>query len=79
MLQCQQRCDETTAFVCRSLTYFPSTSVCRLSGDDNLSTGPTALAKRRGANYYQKAPCVDCKLLESNSSKAKASTYSSIS
>ena len=61
LLQCQTRCDETTAFVCRSLTYFPTTSVCRLSGDDNLSAGPTALAARRGANYYQKAPCVDCK------------------
>lgn len=63
IFQCQKRCDETTAFVCRSLTYFPSTSVCRLSGDDNLSAGPTAVATRRGANYYQKAPCVDCKYL----------------
>merc|ERR1719433_352854 len=61
--ECQQRCDETTAFVCRSLSYFPSTSSCRLSGDDNLSTGPTALGPRRGANYYQKAPCVDLSLV----------------
>lgn len=60
---CQRRCDETTAFVCRSLTYFPSSSVCRLSGDDNLSAGPTAVAIRRGANYYQKAPCVDLSLV----------------
>merc|ERR1712223_677419 len=38
-------------------------SVCRLSGDDNLSAGPTAVATRDGANYYQKAPCVDLSLV----------------
>jgi hypothetical protein len=59
--ECKKKCDESKAFVCRSLTYFPSTSVCRLSGDDNLSAGPTAVANRRGANYFQKAPCVDRK------------------
>ena len=57
------------------MTYFPATSVCRLSGDDNLSAGPTAVATRRGANYYQKAPCVDCKwyyfLTQSSSDKVK--------
>jgi len=59
--ECQKRCDETTAFNCRSFTYYPGTLLCRLSGDDNLSSGPTALTTSEGANYYQKAPCVDCK------------------
>jgi len=61
--ECQERCDKNQAFICRSMTYFPATSVCRLSGDDNLSAGPTAVATRRGANYYQKAPCVDLSLV----------------
>jgi len=61
--ECGERCDKNQAFICRSFTYFPTTSVCRLSGDDNLSAGPTAVATRDGANYYQKAPCVDLSLV----------------
>ncbi|XP_059096063.1 uncharacterized protein LOC131890668 isoform X2 [Tigriopus californicus] len=57
--ECEKQCDSTIVFNCRSYTFFPETSVCRLSGDDNISAGPTALEIREGANYYQRAPCVD--------------------
>ena len=40
---------------------FPGTEVCRLSGDDNISAGPAAVESQKGANYYQKAPCIDRK------------------
>lgn len=51
--ECGEMCDQTSAFNCRSYTYFPSTGACRLSGDDNISAGPTAVVTRQGADYYQ--------------------------
>jgi len=61
--ECRRKCDANSAFVCRSFTYFPVESMCKLSADDNLSAGPTALAFQPGATYYQKAPCVDLTLV----------------
>lgn len=61
--ECQRRCNTNSAFVCRSFTYFPVENICKLSSDDNLSAGPTALRPKQGANYYQKAPCVDLTLV----------------
>ena len=75
---CGEQCDQTSAFNCRSYSYFPSTGVrqkiykkksenlnlqvCRLSGDDTVSASPTAVTERAGALYYQRAPCVDREL-----------------
>ena len=72
---CGEQCDQTSAFNCRSYSYFPSTGVsrekpfqsirakifqvCRLSGDDTVSASPAAVTERAGALYYQRAPCVD--------------------
>ena len=46
-------------FNCRSFTYFPATSTCRLSGDDVVSAGQQSLVATAGAVFYQKAPCLD--------------------
>ena len=50
-----------TAFNCRSYSYTASSSTCRLSGDDTISTGPDSIAPAAGTIFYQKAPCVDRK------------------
>lgn len=60
---CGEQCDQTSAFNCRSYSYFPSTGVCRLSGDDTVSASPAAVTERAGALYYQRAPCVDLSLV----------------
>merc|ERR1719331_3417939 len=60
---CGEQCDQTSAFNCRSYSYFPSTGVCRLSGDDTVSASPSAVTERAGALYYQRAPCVDLSLV----------------
>jgi len=60
--ECGDLCDQTSAFNCRSYTYFPSSSLCRLSGDDNVSAGPGALIFRTGAEYFQRGPCVELSL-----------------
>ena len=54
-------CDQTSAFNCRSYTFFLSSGACRLSGDDNISAGPAAVVFRQGADYYQRSPCIDRK------------------
>ncbi len=58
-MQCETRCDEMTAFNCRSYAFSASNSLCRLSGDDTLSAGPNSIGASQGTNYYQTAPCVD--------------------
>ncbi|XP_023343636.1 uncharacterized protein LOC111713076 isoform X2 [Eurytemora carolleeae] len=61
--ECGEQCDQTSAFNCRSYTYFPGTGVCRLSSDDNISAGPQAVTDRAGAQYFQRAPCLDLSLI----------------
>ena len=61
--QCGDICDQTSAFNCRSYTYFPSSGVCRLSGDDNISAFTGAVQERAGAEHYQRPACIDLSLV----------------
>eukprot|EP00090_Calanus_glacialis_P030486 TRINITY_DN4919_c0_g1_i1.p1 TRINITY_DN4919_c0_g1~~TRINITY_DN4919_c0_g1_i1.p1 ORF type:complete len:724 (-),score=176.09 TRINITY_DN4919_c0_g1_i1:269-2440(-) len=61
--ECGEMCDQTSAFNCRSYTFFLSSGACRLSGDDNISAGPAAVVFRQGADYYQRSPCIDLSLV----------------
>jgi len=60
--ECGLQCDQTSAFNCRSFTFEESSSVCRLSGEDNISAGPGAVQARAGADYYQRGPCLELSL-----------------
>merc|ERR1719431_885922 len=50
--ECGDLCDQTSAFNCRSYTFYPGSGVCRLSGDDQVSAGTGSLTERLGADFY---------------------------
>lgn len=61
--QCRSLCDGCKEFLCRSFSFFPPAALCALSSDDTLSVGSNALRARLGVSFYQRANCLDCKLI----------------
>ncbi|XP_037803568.1 uncharacterized protein LOC119597980 [Penaeus monodon] len=59
---CQRACESEGAFHCRSFAWYERAGVCRLSGDDLVSAGPSALGDLPGATWLQRAPCLDLEL-----------------
>ncbi|KAG1649564.1 Cuticlin-1 [Nymphon striatum] len=62
-VQCQDMCDQSQSFICRSFTFDVEKNECRLSSDDTLSAGVRALVKSPSTRYYQRTNCLDLKLL----------------
>ncbi|KAG7156467.1 Cuticlin-1-like 2 [Homarus americanus] len=60
--ECQQTCESELSFNCRSYTWYSHAKVCRLSGDDIVSAGPSAVNPQPGATYYQRTTCLDLRL-----------------
>ncbi|XP_037068708.1 uncharacterized protein LOC119090015 [Pollicipes pollicipes] len=60
---CRRACETAAVFNCRSFTFTPSRSLCRLSAEDTLSAGPLALAQNAAAIFYQRGPCLDLELV----------------
>ena len=79
VFQCGELCDQTSAFNCRSYTFFPGTGVCRLSGDDNISVGPQVYSPYNiyspYALIYSPAPGV-CRLSGDDNISAGPQVYS---
>nr|XP_053643380.1 uncharacterized protein LOC128696261 isoform X1 [Cherax quadricarinatus] len=62
LAECQLACESEVTFNCRSFTWFESANVCRLSGDDTVSAGPSAVFPFPGAVFYQRTTCLDLRL-----------------
>ncbi|XP_069974674.1 uncharacterized protein [Penaeus vannamei] len=60
--ECLQACESEAAFNCRSFAWYERAGVCRLSGDDLVSAGPSALGDLPGATWMQRSPCLDLEL-----------------
>lgn len=53
---CEQRCNQSREFLCRSFAFYASTGECFLSGDDTLSGYLSAISSR-SAMHYQEQKC----------------------
>ncbi|CAM1310291.1 Uncharacterised protein r2_g2057 [Pycnogonum litorale] len=62
-MQCQDMCDLSQPFVCRSFAFDIEKKECRLSSDDTLSAGVRALQSSPGTRYFQRTNCLNLKLL----------------
>ncbi|XP_071520975.1 uncharacterized protein [Panulirus ornatus] len=62
LAECQQACESEASFNCRSFTWFARASVCRLSGDDMVSAGPSSVLPLPGSTYFQRTTCLDLRL-----------------
>ncbi|XP_050719660.1 uncharacterized protein LOC127000252 isoform X2 [Eriocheir sinensis] len=60
--ECQAACESEETLNCRSYTWLPRAGACRLSGDDMVSAGSSAVVPSPGASYYQRATCLDLRL-----------------
>ncbi|XP_069173940.1 uncharacterized protein [Procambarus clarkii] len=60
--ECQHACETEATFNCRSFTWFERAGVCRLSGDDMVSAGPSAVVPLPGAVFHQRTSCLDLRL-----------------
>lgn len=57
--ECQQQCDSTQNFLCHAYSFRQSSATCRLSSDDTFNLGSSAVRRRIGSSYYQRANCLD--------------------
>lgn len=51
---CENRCNESREFLCRSYSFYPATSECFLSGDDTISGYFNALINKNGMEYSER-------------------------
>lgn len=64
---CQELCDKSTMYNCRGFTILQmpnrSSPVCLLNSEDSKIYGPKLLRSNSQATYYERATCLNSKLI----------------